>query len=169
MSTFLKDFKFEKPPHKITYIDSKPLKLNSEFIFFHNKSKFRKELNQLQYLFKTYTNIALHAAGIRDSYLKEEYSEKFLIVLFSTAEIVKKSNEILNDHSELEIKPGCFYLQTTSEFILLLSKDLEGLKKGTEIMEIILTQVLEDYINQNRFDDYIKICSFELTNCIKSL
>lgn len=168
MSTFLKEFEFEKAPFKIKYLDGEPLRLTNEFIFFHNKSKFRKELNQLQYLIKSYTKIALHAAGIRDSYLKEEHSEKWLIILFTTPETVKKSNEILGRHSELELKSGCFYLHTTSEYILLLSKDMVGLKKGIEAMENILTQVLADYMNQNRFDDYIKVCSFELSDCIKS-
>ncbi|MFX0156245.1 MAG: hypothetical protein ACFE9Q_17115, partial [Candidatus Hodarchaeota archaeon] len=69
MSSFLKEFKFEKSPLKITYLDKEPLKLTNEFIFFHNKSKFRKELNRLQYLIKSYTKVPLHAAGIRDSYL----------------------------------------------------------------------------------------------------
>jgi len=53
--------------------------------------------------------------------------------------------------------------------MLLLSKDMEGLKLGVKTIETILKQVLEDYMNQKRFDDYIKICSFELSDCIKSL
>jgi len=167
MSTFLTEFKFEKSSPKITYLDEEPLKLTNEFFFFHNKSKFRKELNQLQYLIKSYTKIAFHAAGIRDSYLKEEYSERFLIVLLTTSETIKKSNEFLKLHSDLELNSGCFYLQTTSEFMLLLSKDMEGLVKGVETVETILKQVLEDYMNQKRFDDYIKICAFESMDCIK--
>ncbi|MFX1501701.1 MAG: hypothetical protein ACFFDH_12115 [Promethearchaeota archaeon] len=169
MSTFLKEFEFEKAPFKIKYLDGEPLRLTNEFIFFHNKSKFRKELNQLQYLIKSYTKVALHAAGIRDSYLKEEFSERFLIVLFTTPESVKRSNEFLEIQSELKLDSGCFYLQTTSEFMLLLSKDMEGLKLGIKTIETVLKQVLEDYMNQKRFDDYIKICSFELSDCIKSL
>ena len=63
MSTFLKEFKFEKTPSKITYLDEEPLKLSNEYIFFHNKSKFRKELNRLQYLIKSYTKYPFMLLG----------------------------------------------------------------------------------------------------------
>ena len=165
MSTFLKEFKFEKPPLKITYLDEEPLKLSNEFMFFHNKSKFRKELTRLQYLIKSYTKIALHAAGIRDSYLKQEYSDNILLVLLTTSETIKNSNELLKEHSDLELNSGCFYLQTSSDFMLLLSKDMDGLISGVNTMESILKQILEDFLNQQRFDDYIKICPFKLLNC----
>jgi hypothetical protein len=165
MSTFLKEFKFEKTPLKITYFEDEPLKLNNNFIFFHNKSKFRKELTRLQYIIKSYTKIALQAAGIRDSYLKQEYSDEFFIVIFTTPEILKDTNEFISKHSDLELNPGCFYLETTSEFMLVLSKDMEGLISGVATMESILKQTLEDYLNQQKFDDYIKIRPFELQNC----
>ena len=168
MSTFLKEFKFEKTPSKITYLDEEPLKLSNEYIFFHNKSKFRKELNRLQYLIKSYTKIPLHAAGIRDSYLKQEYFKSYFIVLFSTSEIAKKSNEIMDTISDKVLNPGCFYLKTSSDFMVLISRDVEGLNLGIETMEIILKQVLEDYMNQKKFDDYIKVGSFELLDCIRS-
>ena len=166
MSNFLSKFEFDKPPLEITYFDKEPLKLNSEFMFFHNKSKFRKELNRLQYLIKSYTKVALHAAGIRDSYLKEEFSEDYLIVLFTLPEIVKKANEIIEPKLSIEINPGCFYLESNTDFILLLSRDMEGLIFGIDTLESILKQVLEDYTNQKRFDDYIKVQPFKLFNCI---
>ncbi|NVM37409.1 MAG: hypothetical protein HWN81_17570 [Candidatus Lokiarchaeota archaeon] len=169
MSNFLKEFKFEKSPLKITYLDKEPLKLSNELIFFHNKSKFRKYLTQLQYLIKSYTNTPLHAAGIRDSYLKEEFSEKFLIVLLSTSETIKRTNEIIKPHSEMELNNGCFYLEVDTNFMFLLSRDMEGLILGVNTMEIILKQIMEDYMNQKQFDDYIKICSFKLTDCVKSV
>lgn len=165
MSSYLKEFKFEKTPLKIIYIEDEPLKLNSNFIFFHNKSKFRKELTRLQYIIKSYTKIALHAAGIRDSYIGQEYSDKFYIVLFTTSETVKHTNDFINKHTDIEINPGCFYLETTSDFMLLLSKDMDGLIFGVATMESILKQTLEDYLNQQKFDDYIKIRPFELINC----
>ena len=168
MSTFLKEFKFEKTPSKITYLDEEPLKLSNEYIFFHNKSKFRKELNRLQYLIKSYTKIPLHAAGLRDSYLKQEYFKNYFIVLFSTSEIAKKSNEIMDTISDKVLNPGCFYLKTSSDFMVLISRDVEGLNLGIETMEIILKQVLEDFMNQKKFDDYIKVGSFELLDCIRS-
>lgn len=169
MSAFIKQFKFEKSPLKITYFDKEPLNLSNEFIFFHNKSKFRKELTRLQYLIKSYTKTPLIASGIRDAFLKEEYSEKYLIVLFTTSEISKKTNEIIEAHSDLELKTGCFYLETNANFMLLLSKDMEGLISGVDTIETILKQILEEFIHQKKFDDYIKICSFELFDCIKSL
>lgn len=168
MSDFLKEFVFEESPLNITYFDEEPLKLTNEFIFFHNKSKFRKELNRLQYLIKSYTKVPLHAAGIRDSYLKEEYSENLLIILFTTSKLIKKSNQFIETISDKPLNPGCFYLKTTSDFILLLSKDMAGLTIGIETMEIILKQVLDDYMNKKKFDEYIKIGSFELLDCIRS-
>lgn len=169
MSTFLKEFKFKESPSKITYFDEEPLKLSNEFIFFHNKNKFRKELNQLQYLFKNFTKIPLHAAGIRDSYLKEEYSENLLIVLFTTSEKIKKSNEFIKSISDKALDSGCFYLETKSDFMLLVSRDMEGIIFGIETMETILKQVLEDYMNQQKFEEYIQVCSFQLSHCGNSL
>jgi hypothetical protein len=167
MSTYLKKFDFKKPPQNITYFEKEPLKLNNEFMFFHNKSKFRKELTQLQILIKSYTNSPLHAAGIRDSYLKEQYFEEFLIVLFTDIESVKKINEIIEKNLDIVLNPGCFLIENNTNYMLLLSKDIEGLRKGISVMESILKQVLEDYMNQKIFGDYIKICTFELMDCIK--
>lgn len=169
MSTFLKEFKFEKLPSKITYIDEEPLKLNNEFIFFHNKSKFRKELNRLQYLVKTYTNVPLQAAGIRDTYLKESISENYLIILFTISDIMKKANEVIEPNLSIELNPGCFYLESNKDFMLLLSRDMEGLVFGIDTLESILKQILEDYTSQKQFDDYIKVRSFKLFNCKNSL
>jgi len=165
MSNLLKEFTFEKPPENITYFDKEPLKLTNEFVFFHNKNKFRKELNRLQYLFKSYTKVALNAAGIRDSYLIEENSEKYLIVLFTTSDIVKKTDDILENYSDLELGSGCFHIEATSNFVLLLTKDMDGLSSGINMMEEILKQILEDYFNQQKFDEYIKIRPFKLKNC----
>lgn len=169
MSNFLTEFKFEKSPLKITYFDKDPLKLTSEFIFYHNKSKFRKELTRLQYLIKSYTKVSLQAAGIRDSYLKEDYSDKFLIILFTISDIMKKTNEIIEPNLNIELNLGCFYLESNTDFMLLLSSDMEGLISGIDTLETILKQVLEDFTNQKRFDDYIKIRPFKLFNCIKTL
>jgi hypothetical protein len=168
MSTFLLEFKLEKSPLKIKYFDQEPLKLTNEFAFFHNKSKFRKELTHLQYLFKSYTSTALHAAAIRDSYLEADYSDKFLVVLLASSETVKRTNEIVKLHSDIELNPKCFYLETTSNYMLLLSRDMKGLTLGLETMEIILKQILEDYMSQQKFDDYIKIRPFMLLDCRSS-
>ncbi len=166
MSTSLKEFKFEKVPLKITYLDEEPLILNNEFVFFHNKSKLRKDLTKLQYLIKSYTNNPLQAAGIRDSYLKEEFSETFLIVLLTLPETIQNTNNIIETYSNIEINSGCFYIATNQNFMLLLTKDMKGFTAGINTMETILKQVMEDYMSQKKFDDYIKICSFNLINCI---
>ncbi|MFX0034225.1 MAG: hypothetical protein ACFE9I_01130 [Candidatus Hermodarchaeota archaeon] len=166
MSTFLKEFKFEKVPLKITYLDEEPLILNNKFVFFHNKSKLRKDLTKLQYLIKSYTNNPLQAAGIRDSYLKEEFSETFLIVLLTLPETIQNTNNIIETYSNIEINSGCFYIATNQNFMLLLTKDMKGFTAGINTMETILKQVMEDYMSQKKFDDYIKICSFNLINCI---
>lgn len=165
MSDFLKEFKFEKKPLKITYFDEEPLQLTNEFIFFHNKSKFRKELTQLQYLFKSYTKTTLHAAGIRDSYIEKAYTDEYLIILFTTNDIVKKTNQIIKNLYNLEISSGCFYLETTSSYMLLLTKDMDGLILGIGTMEEILKQIMENYLNQKKFDEYLKVRPFKLISC----
>jgi hypothetical protein len=167
MSTYLKKFDFEKSPMNITYLEKDPLKLNNNFMFFHNKSKFRKELTRLQILIKTYINTTLHAAAIRDSYLKEEFFENYLIVLLTETEKMKKVNEIIEKHASKVLNSGCFLIENNTNYMLLLSKDMDGLIHGIDAMEAILKQVLEDYMNQKIFDDYIKICAFNLMDCVK--
>lgn len=167
MSVNLKEYVFKLKPTEITYIDDDPLELNQDLIFFHNKIKFRKEITQLQNIFKEYTKAALPASGIRDSYLKEEFSEHFYIIVFTTHDVVKKTNEIIEPHSNLELKIGCYYLESTSDYMLLLAKDLEGLKSGVITMEDIFYQTFEDYFAQNSPDDYLKVRSFKLLNCVK--
>ncbi len=168
MSNHLKEFKFENPPKKITYLDVEPLKLTEEFGFFHNKSKLRKALTPIQYLFKSYLKNPLIATGIRDSYLKEGFTEKYLIVLFTTSEVVKDTNKIVEKYSDIELNQSCFLLEATSKYMLLLAKDMDGLTFGIGTIEDILKQVMEDYFNKKNFDEYIKIPSFQLSNCIKS-
>lgn len=167
MSINLKEYVFKLKPTEITYLDKDPLKLNKDFIFFHNKIKFRKEITQLQNLFKEYTNVALQASGIRDSYLEEKFAENFYLIIFTTHEVVRKANEIIEPHSHFELKTGCYYLESTSEYMLLLAKDLSGLKSGVSTMEDIFYQTFEDYFAQKNPDDYVKIRSFKLLNCIK--
>jgi hypothetical protein len=49
--------------------------------------------------------------------------------------------------------------------MLLLTKDMDGLHAGTNIMEEIFTQVLEDYFSRKNFDDFIKIPQFKIISC----
>ena len=166
MYDYIKNYEFKDNPKEITYFDGEPLRLSKEFSFYHNKNWFRKELNRFQYLFKTYLKNPLIAAGIRDSYLKEEYSENYLIVLFTDAQSIKNTNNIIEANLAKEISQGCFYLISNTNYLLLLAKDKNGLISGLSIMEEILTQTLEDYFNQQQFDDFIKIRPFKLSNCI---
>ncbi|MHA2088552.1 MAG: hypothetical protein ACW972_09760 [Promethearchaeota archaeon] len=53
MTDYIKKFEFKETPKEITYIEGAPLELNEDFVFFHNKSKARKDLTPLQYLFKS--------------------------------------------------------------------------------------------------------------------
>jgi len=164
MPNHLKKFIFKNPLKSITYIDGEPLKLTEKFAFFHNKTKIRKNLTQLQNLFKSYIKSPLLASGIRDSYLTEEYTEEYLIVLFTTPEIIKNSNEILASCSDIEFTQGNFFLISTPDYMMLLAKNMNGMNSGVEIMEEILNQVLEDYFNKKKFEDYIKIRQFKLSN-----
>ena len=164
MPNHLKEFIFKNPPKSITYIDGEPLKLTEKFNFFHNKTKLRKNLTQLQLLFKSYMKNPLLASGIRDSYLTEAYTEEYLFVLFTTPEIIKNSNEILALYSGIEFTQGNFFLITTPDYMMLLAKDMNGINSGVEIMDEILNQVLEDYFNKKKFEDYIKIRQLKLSN-----
>jgi len=164
MPNHLKKFIFKNPLKSITYIDGEPLKLTEKFAFFHNKTKIRKNLTQLQNLFKSYIKSPLLASGIRDSYLTEEYTEEYLIVLFTTPEIIKNSNEILASCSDIEFTQDNFFLISTPDYMMLLAKNMNGMNSGVEIMEEILNQVLEDYFNKKKFEDYIKIRQFKLSN-----
>ncbi|TFG06069.1 MAG: hypothetical protein EU539_08635 [Promethearchaeota archaeon] len=164
MSKYLEKYEFEESPKELKYLDGGPLKLNDDFGFYHNKNKFRKELNSLQYLFKKYVKAPLLAPGIRDTYLKEAYTEKFLILIFTTAEKIRETNQIIEACSR-SVEESCYCIRTTSEYMLLLAKDMKGIKSGINRMEIILKQTLEDYFNQKKFDDFIKIRPFELYAC----
>ncbi|KKL79856.1 hypothetical protein LCGC14_2010620 [marine sediment metagenome] len=164
MTNYIKNFEFEKPPKKITYSDEEPLKLTEDFVFFHNKSKIRKGLNRLQYLFKSYTKNPLLALGIQDSLLKKELTEKFLIILFTTPEVVEGTNSIIEENSDITLAEGTYSLVVNSKFLLLLTKDLKGINSGINTIEEILKQVLEDYFNKKNFEEFIKICPFKLFN-----
>ncbi len=167
MSKNIKDYEFRSNPREITYLDDAPLKLDKNFSFFHNKIKFRKELTRLQLIFKDYTKISLLASGIRDSYLKEEYSEKFFIVIFTTNQAIKDANQMIDPYKDTNIKPGCFYLESTTNYLVLLAKNMEGLTSGIATLEEIFTQTFEIYFKQKNQDDYIKIKPFKLFNCIE--
>jgi len=167
MSINLREYVFKLKPTEITYLDKDPLELNMDFIFFHNKIKFRKEITRLQNIFKEYTRTALPASGIRDSYLKEEFSENYYIIVFTTHDVVRKTNEIIEPHRHLELKTGCYYIESTSEYMLLLAKDIGGVKSGVSTMEDIFHQSFEDHFAQKNTEDYVKIRSFKLFNCIE--
>lgn len=167
MSENIKDYEFRSKPKEITYIEDEPLKLDKNFSFYHNKNKFRKELTRLQMLFKDYTQISLLATGIRDSYLKEEYSENFLLVIFTTNYFIKDANQMIAPYKDTKIKPGCFYLESTTNYMLLLAKDMEGLISGIDTLEDILTQTFEQYLEQNDKEHYVKIKPFKLFSCIE--
>jgi len=167
MSENIKNYEFRSNPREITYLDDEPLKLDKSFSFFLNKNKFRKELTRLQLIFKDYTEISLPATGIRDSYLREEYSEKFFIVIFTTNQAIKDANQMIDPYKDTIIKPGCFYLESTPNYMLLLAKNTEGLASGIGTLEDIFTQTFEIYFKQNNRDDYIKIKPFKLFNCIE--
>ncbi|MCK4383126.1 MAG: hypothetical protein KAW66_07535, partial [Candidatus Lokiarchaeota archaeon] len=62
-------------------------------------------------------------------------------------------------------KPGCFYLESTPNYMLLLAKNMEGLTSGIATLMDIFTQTFEIYFKENIRDDYIKIKPFKLFNC----
>ena len=162
MSEFVKEYEFKNPPREISYLEGDPLKLSDSFIFYHNKNKFRKEINRLQTVFKTHTKTPLLASAIRDTYLKEEYSDQYLIIYFTTGEFITDLNGILNARVNEEINQGAFLLENTSKYMLLLAKDMEGLVLGIDAMEEIFQQTFSNYFAQNKLDDFIKIRPFKM-------
>jgi hypothetical protein len=168
MPLYLEKFEFRKKPDELTYVDGEPLKLNSEFNFFHNKNKFRKELNRLQYVFKKFTGNPLVASGIRDTYLKEEYTEDNLLVLFTDNQIIKNTNNILQKYLKRAISVGCYFITASSEYILLVAKDIEGLTLGVDLLEELFTQIFEHYMEQKKFDEYVTIRQFNASGCSKT-
>jgi hypothetical protein len=167
MSEYLKKFEFSQDPNSIKYLEEEPLALNNELNFFHNKNKFRKELNRLQYLFQRYTGTPLLASGIRDSYLSGELSNEFMIVLFTDNNTITGATKIISDNRNVELKPGCFLLESTSSYMLLLTKDNEGLVAGIDMMESIFKQVFEDYLKKQNKEDFVKIRPFIALDCKK--
>ena len=164
MST-ITQFSFKTEPKELSYSKKSPMKLDQSLFFFHNKNHFRPLLNDLQYLFKSAVGVALHAAGIRDTYLKEEYSENNLVVILSNHEISKKSNQIIEKNLSVNIEKGCYFIEIDSEYILLIAKDIEGLKVGIKTFESVLQQTFDNYFEQKNFDDYIKVPTMKLYHC----
>ncbi len=168
MSKYLDKFSFKRKPKDIAYNEGEPLKLNEKFNFFHNKNKFRKELNRLQYIFKDFTGNSLVASGIRDTYIKEEYTENNLIVLFTDNQIIKNTNQILKANLHRKIESGCYYITSTSDYLLLIAKDMDGLVLGIDLMEELFIQIFEHYKEQKNFDEFIEIRQFNAIGCINS-
>ncbi len=162
MSEYVKEYEFKNPPKEISYLEGEPLRLSDNFIFYHNKNKFRKELNRLQVVFQTHTKTPLVASAIRDTFLKEKYSDTYLIVFFTTGDFIKDLNGIVSTHVNEEINQGTFLLENTPNYMLLLAKDMEGLVLGIDIMEEIFQQTFSNYFSQKKLDDYIKIRPFKM-------
>ena len=159
------EYDFKNPPAEIKYTDEEPLKFTKEFGFFHNKIQFRKNITKLQNIVKEYLPTSIVAAGIRDSYLKAEFTEKFLILLLTTIENHKLANDIIEPHANRTINKGCFYIETNSKYMLLLAKDMDGLISGIDTVEEILIQTFEHYFKRKNFDEFIKIRPFVLNTC----
>ncbi|MFO7798035.1 MAG: hypothetical protein ACQERB_10525 [Promethearchaeati archaeon] len=167
MSNYIKKFEFKEEPREFNYKEGEPLDLTEEFRFYHNKLKFRKELTPLQYLFADFFNTTLQASAIRDSYIKKEYDDVYLMVIFSGPETIKNANKIIEKHLNISLNQGCYYMESTSDNMLLLSKDIEGIRSGVEKMREILQQVLDDYFERKQFDEFIKLRQFNLFDCAK--
>ncbi|MBY9007804.1 MAG: hypothetical protein KGD63_13765 [Candidatus Lokiarchaeota archaeon] len=159
----MNQFELNDENYNLEFTTGDSLKIISDFKFYHNKLKFRKELNILQYLFKKYLGNPLQAAGIRDTYLNENNTESFYILFFSTYEAIKKLNGIMNNYLDLNIEKGCFFIESKSEYMILLSKDEEGIIAGIHTMDNILDQILDDYFQKKKFEGYIEIFPFKLS------
>jgi len=167
MSDYIREYEFKETPNSISYGDDEPLHLTEKFIFYHNKVIIRGELTRLQNLFRSYFKKALLASGIRDTYLKQDITEDNLFVIFTTTDLLEEMNETIEQNLSESPDPGCFYLKSTSKYMLILGKDRAGIGKGVDFMEEILTQTLNDYFDRKKFDDFIKIRPLEIRSCKK--
>ena len=165
MAENVNKYNFKNPPKEMEYLDGEPFKLNQDLIFYHNKNIFRKELTKLQNVFNLYTKNPLIASGIRDSYLDQELFENYFLVFFAKGDLIERCNEIIKQHVRKKIESGCFYLIILQEYMLLLSKDMNGLISGINIMEEIFIQTFKDYFEQNNLDAFIQIPQFKLYSC----
>ncbi|MEJ2249218.1 MAG: hypothetical protein P8Y70_03430 [Candidatus Lokiarchaeota archaeon] len=165
MTDYIKKFEFEVKPKQISYNAGEPLKLNSEFRFYHNKHKIRKELSALQYLFQDYIKNPLLATGIRDSYVKADYTENYLFVVLATAKTIKNTNEIIEEFVSKDLGNNCYYIKTDEDSLLIFAKNSGGITAGIQQTISILKQVLESYFERKQFDEFIKIPQFLLYDC----
>jgi hypothetical protein len=167
MTKYVEKFEFSQEPLEFQFLEGEPLKLHKEFNFFHNKNKFRKHLNKLQYLFKDRAGYALGASGIRDTYLDEQYFDEYLIVLFTTKEIMKGANAIMQNYINKSVVNGCFLLETTSRYMILIAKDMTGLLQGINMMELVFFQTFEHYFKLNNFQEFVQIRPFRVYDCVQ--
>ena len=101
-------------------------------------------------------------------YIKKKYSESFFIIIFSTYDIIQTIDDIIENYLDIIIKERCFFLESNSDYMILLSKDMDGISAGINAMEEILGQVLHNYFNKKQFEENIKILPFRLYSCNKS-
>lgn len=165
MSDYIDKLVFKETPKEFTYEEGEPLKLNEKFKFYHNKLKFRRELNKLQYLFQDYVKTTLQAAGIRDTYLKKEYTDAFFMVIFTDPNTIKQTNAFIKEYEDITLEKGCYFIDCNSDRMLLLAKDFDAISAGTVTMETILDQVLREYFQRKEFDKFMKIRPFQLSSC----
>ncbi|MHA1274471.1 MAG: hypothetical protein ACTSVV_03765 [Promethearchaeota archaeon] len=158
-------FDFKEEPKLIEYLEKEPMKLHKGLFFFHNKAKFRKDLIPLQFLFRDYVGVALHAAGIRDSYIRDSFSEEYLLVILTEHETIKSTDKIVEERQNVQIDKGCYYIEGNTNYIILMTKDMEGLHNGLKTFETILEQTFNNYFETKNFDDYVKVPCFKLYHC----
>lgn len=161
----LDKYEFKESPKKLTYLEGEPLKLSKEQFIFHNKSYFRKKLVNLQYLFKENVGVALHSPGIRDSYLKGEYTANNLVVILTDNEHIRNADEIVEKYMDQTIEEGCYTIATDKDYLLLMAGDMEGLEAGLPTIETMLKQTFDEYFEKKDFDTFIQIPKLELYHC----
>ena len=82
--------------------------------------------------------------------------------MFTDNETIKRTNEILESISQLKINKNNFYLETTTEYMLLLAEDIDGLNYGIDTMKEIFTQTFDNYLSNKQFEDFVKIRPFKI-------
>jgi len=160
-------YEFSKKPQFIEYHEEEPLKLHKNLNLFHSKVKIRKFITGLQNLFKERIGIPLDAPAIRDTYLKKEYSDKYLILFCAELEKEKELNIIIDNFEKNQIKSSGYEIEITRDFILLKTIDLKGFEIGINSLKTIFEQIFSKYFSEKKFDEYIQIPSLSIFDGLK--
>lgn len=155
-------FEFQTPPQKVEQHEGESFILHKGLNLFHNKMRIRKLITGLQNLFKDRVGIPLDAPAIRDTYFKEEYTNKGYVLLCSKLETEKTINSIYEKYNDINLNEAGYEIEITKDYLFLKAPREEGFEKGIETLTAIFNQTLDQYFKEKDFDKDIQIPSLKI-------